>query len=87
MPIPSRNPHPAAQGVWPGWLVLAAQVVRQLLQRRVNAGAVQALRVVVNDQLPIGRHVVRDALTEPELVHAPGSKLLFRAVELLCEGA
>ena len=38
---------------WPQRLVLAAQVVRELVERRVDDRAMQALGVVLDDQLPV----------------------------------
>ena len=59
--IPSRKPHAAADNTLSRRLVLAGQVVRKLLQRRMDSRTVKAFRVIVNDQLPVGRDVVNDA--------------------------
>ena len=67
-------------------LVLAAQEVRQALERGVDAGAVQALGVVLDDQLPVGGDVVDDPVPHAEFLHAPGEKPRRQVGELLTQG-
>ena len=43
----------------------------QLVERRMQVRAVQALVVVEDDQLPVRLHVVDDAAAETEIAHAP----------------
>src|SRR5262249_39764025 len=64
---------------------LAAEVMRELLQRGVDSRAVETLRIVVDDQLPVRRHLVDDPPAQPELVHPPGSEPLFEPAEPLLE--
>jgi hypothetical protein len=47
--------------------------------------AVQALAVVLDEQLPVGLDVVNDAVPEPEVGHAPGLELRGQPGELLGE--
>src|SRR4029077_16773232 len=49
----------------------------------MQVGAMQALVVVLNDQLPVGPDVVHDSLPDPKIPHTPGTKLV-RQVTKLC---
>ena len=59
--------------------------MRQLLQGRVDPRAVQALRIIVDDQLPVGGDVVDDPTPQPELLHSPGSEPVVQPIELVLE--
>src|SRR5271157_53199 len=48
----------------------------------MDSGAVQALGVVLDDQLPVAGDVVNDPLAQAELLHAPGVELGGQDVEL-----
>src|SRR3989441_10324676 len=61
-----RNDHVAAQERPVEQIVLAAGVGRELGKPRVDDGAVQALGVVLEDELPIGRDVIVDSARSEE---------------------
>ena len=84
---PLAKLHPAAQIRRIGRLVLAAEEVREPLERGVDAGAVQALGVVLDDQLPVGGDVVDDPVAQAELLHAPGAKPRGQVGELVVQAA
>src|SRR5437660_11045832 len=67
-------------------VIVAAQVVSQLAERGMQHGTVQALVVILDDQLPVGSYVIRAALIEAQLLHAPVGELLRQVVELAGEG-
>src|SRR5208337_1011329 len=48
----------------------------------MDSGAVQALGVVLDDQLPVAGDVVNDPLAQAELLHAPGVELVGQDAEL-----
>src|SRR5208337_2706023 len=48
----------------------------------MDSGAVQALGVVLDDQLPVAGDVVNDPLAQAELLHAPGTELVRQDAEL-----
>ena len=48
----------------------------------MNPGTVEALGVVLNDQLPVAGDVVNDPLAQAELLHAPGAELVGQDAEL-----
>ena len=52
------------------------------IQQRMDDRAVQAFVVVLHDQLPVGAHVVFDALHHPQIRHRPGSKAGRKIAEL-----
>src|SRR5688572_25215174 len=67
-------------------LVLAAQVVRQLVERRMQVWTVEALAEVLDDELPVRRDVVRDAVTATKFAHSPRPELLWQVCQLLLQG-
>jgi len=66
-------------------LVVAAHVVRMLVEQRMRDRAVQALGVVLEDQLPVALQVVDLALDELEVGHAPARELRVHAGQVLRE--
>ena len=65
--------------------IVAAQVVSQLAELGMQHRTVQALVVILDDQLPVGSYVIRAALVKAQLLHAPVGKFLRQVVELACE--
>src|SRR4029450_123650 len=67
---------------WPQGLVLAAQIVRELVERGMQVRAVEALVVVLDDQLPVRLDVIDDAVAQTEILHAPRSEFTGKVGEL-----
>src|SRR5439155_20366687 len=66
-------------------VIVAAQVVSQLAELGMQHGTVEELVVILDDQLPVGLHVIPAALIEGRLLHAPVGELLRQIVELAGE--
>src|SRR5262249_1862098 len=56
--------------------------MRKLLERRVHTRTMEALRIVVDHDLPVGRDVVDDAFADAKPIHTPGAKPLAKRIEL-----
>ena len=56
--------------------------MRQLVQRGMQIRAVQALVVVLDDQLPVGLDVVNDALAPAQVFHPPWAELCGKCSQL-----
>jgi hypothetical protein len=76
------EPHAAADIVGRGRLIVRAQVIRQAVQRGMHRRAVQALVVILDDQLPVSLDVVDDPLVELELAHPPRREFVWQLAEL-----
>ena len=48
----------------------------------MNSGAVEALGVVLDNQLPVAGDVVNDPLAQSELLHGPGQELVGQDAKL-----
>jgi hypothetical protein len=47
--------------------------------------AVQTLVVILNDQLPVGLHVIHDPMRDDEIAHSPGRELFRESGKLVAE--
>ena len=61
--------------------------MRQLVQRGMQIRAVQALVVVLDDQLPVGFDVVNDALAPAQVFHPPCAELCGKCSQLRRQAA
>ena len=74
--------HGAANVSTMGLIVLARKIIADGAERRMQNGTVQALVVVLHDQLPVGLHLILDAPMHFQLSHLPLREFLRQIFQL-----
>src|SRR6185369_93753 len=64
-------------------VVVARKIIADRAKRRMKYGTVQALVVILHDQLPVGLHLVLDTPMRFQLSHPPSRELLRQIFQLI----
>src|SRR6266853_567620 len=67
-------------------LVVTTHIVRLLLQQRMHDGAMQALRIILDDELPVCFEMVNAPLDHLQFLHPPRLEFAVEPGQVLLEG-
>src|SRR5438874_8230726 len=67
-------------------LIVAAHVMRLFLQQRMDNWTVQALGIILDNELPVGPQMIDTPLHHLEFFHSPRTKFLIEPREVFGEG-